>query len=984
SLKGGEGVTVSFKVKVTEKATGTVTNVATVDGNVPPETPGEPDKPTTPETPEVPVGVPGEVTGEKLVNGQSSSTSYVGDVVTYTIRLNHTKGTGEWTGSITDKLPENMSYQAGTTTFNGTAVKDADVWKEGTLTVPNVTVNDANETAEVTFKAKINKEALGTTVKNKAEATPNTPTDPNDPNNPNTPDIPEVPSKVVPSAGKLATEKTVYDKDGNSVGNQKVKVGDIIEYRINAKNTEGAETIVNNVKVSDEIPAGLSYQVGSLKVTMPDGSTNQLSDEQVNGQSLATGDLGSLKGGEGVTVSFKVKVTEKATGTIKNIAKVDGNVPPETPGEPDKPTTPETPEVPVGVPGEVTGEKLVNGQSSSTSYVGDVVTYTIRLNHTKGTGEWTGSITDKLPENMSYQVGTTTFNGTAVKDADVWKEGTLAVPNVTVNDANETAEVTFKAKINKEAVGTTVKNKAEATPNTPTDPNDPNNPNTPDIPEVPSKVVPSAGKLATEKTVYDKDGNSVENQKVKVGDIIEYRINAKNTEGAETIVNNVKVSDEIPAGLSYQAGSLKVTMPDGSTKTLSDEQVNGQSLATGDLGSLKGGEGVTVSFKVKVTEKATGTIKNIAKVDGNVPPETPGEPDKPITPETPEVPVGVPGEVTGEKLVNGQSSSTSYVGDVVTYTIRLNHTKGTGEWTGSITDKLPENMSYQVGTTTFNGTAVKDADVWKEGTLAVPNVTVNDANETAEVTFKAKINKEAVGTTVKNKAEATPNTPTDPNDPNNPNTPDIPEVPSKVVPSAGKLATEKTVYDKDGNSVENKKVKVGDIIEYRINAKNTEGAETIVNNVKVSDEIPAGLSYQAGSLKVTMPDGSTKTLSDEQVNGQSLATGDLGSLKGGEGVTVSFKVKVTEKATGTVTNVATVDGNVPPKTPGEPDIPLTPEKPRVVTNVSKKKETNTPLNVPPRSRENLPSTGEKLSYILPVSGVIVVLFVAGYKLKRRK
>ncbi|MDB1624833.1 LPXTG cell wall anchor domain-containing protein, partial [Enterococcus faecalis] len=141
---------------------------------------------------------------------------------------------------------------------------------------------------------------------------------------------------------------------------------------------------------------------------------------------------------------------------------------------------------------------------------------------------------------------------------------------------------------------------------------------------------------------------------------------------------------------------------------------------------------------------------------------------------------------------------------------------------------------------------------------------------------------------------------------------------------------------------------------------------------------------QAGSLKVTMPDGSTKTLSDEQVNGQMLATGYLGSLKGGEGVTVSFKVKVTEKATGTVTNVATVDGNVPPPTPGEPDIPLTPEKPRVVINISKKKGKNTSLNVPPRNQENLPSTGEKLSYILPVSGVIILLFVAGYKLKRRK
>ncbi|WP_368545494.1 hypothetical protein, partial [Enterococcus faecalis] len=180
----------------------------------------------------------------------------------YTIKLSHKEGTGQWEGSIIDSLPDNLSYVSGTTVYNGTEqLLDEEVWKGNVLTVPNVSVNDKDTTATITFKAKIKSDALNTTIKNKAQAKPN------NPNTSNEPDIPEVPLDVLPSGGILESKKTVHDSQGKAIDNQKVKIGDIIEYHIVTTNVSGKDTVVNNVKVSDKIPEGLQYEAGSFKVS---------------------------------------------------------------------------------------------------------------------------------------------------------------------------------------------------------------------------------------------------------------------------------------------------------------------------------------------------------------------------------------------------------------------------------------------------------------------------------------------------------------------------------------------------------------------------------------------------------------------------------------------------------------------------------------------------------------------------------------------
>ncbi|MFP3723553.1 isopeptide-forming domain-containing fimbrial protein, partial [Niallia circulans] len=112
SLKGGEKVEVAFTVTVTEDAKGEITNVATVEGSVPGENPGDPDQPTDPEKPGTDVKVPADIT---LTKAADKKTVHVGDTVTYTIEAKNGKAGGVWNGTIKDPLPANVELVSGST-----------------------------------------------------------------------------------------------------------------------------------------------------------------------------------------------------------------------------------------------------------------------------------------------------------------------------------------------------------------------------------------------------------------------------------------------------------------------------------------------------------------------------------------------------------------------------------------------------------------------------------------------------------------------------------------------------------------------------------------------------------------------------------------------------------------------------------------------------------------------------------------------------
>ncbi|EYF00447.1 isopeptide-forming domain-containing fimbrial protein [Chondromyces apiculatus] len=127
------------------------------------------------------------------------------------------------------------------------------------------------------------------------------------------------------------------------------------------------------------------------------------------------------------------------------------------------------------------------------------------------------------------------------------------------------------------------------------------------------------------KSVMDVNGGGV-----APGDVLEYTIVVTNT--GDDAAANVVVSDPLPTGVTFQAGSLVVV--DGATNTPQTDQA-GDDRAEHDAGTvtfrvgagangtqggtLAIGESATVRFRVTLDADASGTIENQATVSGESP-----------------------------------------------------------------------------------------------------------------------------------------------------------------------------------------------------------------------------------------------------------------------------------------------------------------------------------------------------------------------------
>ncbi|MDN3095653.1 isopeptide-forming domain-containing fimbrial protein [Enterococcus faecalis] len=237
-------------------------------------------------------------------------TAKVGDELTYTITAKNS-GEGNWNGTITDKIPtEYVNLISGTTTINGEKVEDNDVWKDNVLNVKQTI--KAGESVTITFKVKTIKAAEGQTIANVAET-----------DDPNVPPTPPAETKVP----KVELTKTA-DKAN-------AKVGEEITYTITAKNSGNGDW--ENGTITDKIP--------TKYVNLVSGTTT------INGEKVEDNDVWkdnvlnvkqTIKAGESVTITFKVKAIKAAEGqTIANVAETDdSNVPPTPPAETKVPIEP--------------------------------------------------------------------------------------------------------------------------------------------------------------------------------------------------------------------------------------------------------------------------------------------------------------------------------------------------------------------------------------------------------------------------------------------------------------------------------------------------------------------------------------------------------------------------------------------------------------------------------------------------------------------
>ncbi|MCI8527346.1 MAG: DUF11 domain-containing protein, partial [Oscillospiraceae bacterium] len=213
----------------------------------------------------------------------------------------------------------------------------------------------------------------------------------------------------------------------------------------------------------------------------------------------------------------------------------------------------------------------------------------------------------------------------------------------------------------------------------------------------------------------------------KGGDTLRYEIVLENRGPASSCLLNAVVSDPLPAGIEPVAGTLRLTLADGTDVAVPDSAYDSASRTVAvTAGDLWGGQRVALTFDAVVGEAALGTdAANIADAHGTVPSEEPGDGSQPEDPEpglpAPVPPAGddpvassdpaVPPVIVGDDPEEGDLSiskeaenltrqdGTTRVGDTVRYAIILKNNGPATSWMdAAIRDDVPEGLEPIAGT----------------------------------------------------------------------------------------------------------------------------------------------------------------------------------------------------------------------------------------------------------------------------------------------
>ncbi|WP_042146583.1 isopeptide-forming domain-containing fimbrial protein, partial [Paucisalibacillus sp. EB02] len=504
------------------------------------------------------------------------------------------------------------------------------------------------------------------------------------------PDKPENEIIVEPRVPALESNKTstIAEKAEGNTDKSHPEVGDVLTYTIQTRNTV-ADSLIENLIISDIIPEGLVYVPDSLTV---DGKpvTDAVGDDSgssVDGNILT--EFGNVFDTEWHAITFQVIVGEgQASQDITNIATVDGdNV--DTPDKPEHELL-VYPRIPV-LESEKTSSIVEKGEGNSNveAYqVGDTIEYTIRSRNTLKESLVTNLvISDVLPEGLTFVEGSLEASHEGTAD---FANGTITGNFGDVSDV-EWRTVTFQAIIDSGQVGNTLQNIATV---------DGDNLEVPDKPENEIIVEPRVPALESNKTstIAEKAEGNTDTDHAEVGDVLTYTIQTRNTI-ADSLIENLIISDIIPEGLVYVPDSLTV---DGKpvTDAIGDDSgfsVDGSILA--EFGNVFDTEWHAITFQVIVGEgQASKDITNIATVDGdNV--DTPDEPEHELL-VYPRIPV-LESEKTSSIVEKGEGNSdveAYQVGDTIEYTIRSRNTLKESLVTNLvISDVLPEGLTFVEG-----------------------------------------------------------------------------------------------------------------------------------------------------------------------------------------------------------------------------------------------------------------------------------------------
>ena len=731
------------------------------------------------------------------------------------------------------------------------------------------------ETVKITYTVKLNDDATGVIVQNKAISSAQ----------PVTPPGQEVPP-ISPPPGETwhPTPGYTFNKAANPPSGTTVKAGDDITYTL--AGTNAGETVLESV-VTDDLTNVLAFAdlTAGPTWTIVDADQNVVDtgDLELDGTALKW--EGTLQKGEQILITYTVKVKAGFEGkTLKNSAASSWNPPGEPPVE-EPPVVTEHP-----IPG-YTFTKASDPKSGTPVSPEGTITYTL-------TGVNTGA-TDLDPVVITDDLANVLNNATLVGEPKATIEGADNVPAVEQDGTTltwtgslkkgQTVTITYTVKLNKGTEGVIVKNSASSTATPP-----------PGVP--PIEVPPIVTEHPVPGYTFDKTSDPVSGSAVQPGGTITYTLTGSNI-GA-TVLDPVVITDDLSKVLN------NATMVGDAVVTIAGVDAPPAATLTGTTlswtGVLQAGQIVKITYTVKLNEGTEGQVLNNSASSTATPP--PGVPPIEVPPIVTEHPV--PG-YTFTKSSDPKSGTTVLPEGEITYTLTGVNTGATVLDPVVITDDLSNVLN--------NATMVGEPKATIEGADDVPAATLTgttlswtgvlEAGQTVKITYTVKLNKDTAGVIVNNHAESTATPPTGP----------------EITPPP--VETEHPVpgytFDKTSDPVSGSAVQPGGTITYTLTGVNT-GA-TVLDPVVITDDLSNVLNNATLTAEPVVTIEGVDAPPAAKLDGTTLSW--TGVLQPGQTVAITYTVTLNADTAGVIVNNHAESTATPPTGPEITPPPVETEHP---------------------------------------------------------
>ena len=625
---------------------------------------------------------------ENFVKSVDKEYADIGEEITYTVSITNTGNVPANNVVITDPIPNETSYVAGSLTIGGVANPSN---PETGIILANPI--QPNNTVIIVFKVLIEEIPVPNPIPNKAFVEYTYTVDPAVPNGvSNNGETNEVLTQVN-NADLIGENGEDFVK---AVDKEYADTEEVITYTISVTNTGNVDA--NNVVITDPIPNDTTYINGSLRIN---GVANPSNPE--SGILL----LSPIKPEETIIIVFKVQIEGIPVPNPipnKTFAEYTYTVDPATPnGSSDNGETNE-------VLTQVNSAELVIAKISDELYkdLGDTVLYTIEIFNNGNVSANNIFFTDVLPSELEFVVDSVFIDGVNFIGYD--PEVGFTVSSLA---ALETRVVKFEAIVIEAPASLSVENIAVV------DYTHVVNPNLPEVPDTKMSnaetIIISHGEISEEGLV-----KAANKEVVVEGDIINYTVDTTNS--GNVPVDNVVLRDALPLGVDFIEGSVRI---DGVLVPEEDPNVGI------NLGSTDASQTIWVSFNVRVQENPPTELINIATVDYEYtvdPDEAPVEKVQ----ESNEVIIDV---IIPEVILEKSADiAIATVGDIITYTLVVTNTGEVDVFDVIIKDLLEVDINFVEGSVKVDGIPLV-----AESILTGVNIGTLVIGQAKIITFEAEV-----------------------------------------------------------------------------------------------------------------------------------------------------------------------------------------------------------------------------------------------------